>query len=391
MRENTAYCRRYFLFLILLLGLLSAFGPFVTDMYLPAMPTMANVFNTTTSSVQLGLTTSMLGLAIGQLLFGPLSDKFGRKPVLVVALLLFGVSTVASIYSPTIEFFNICRFVQGLGGAGGIVMSRSISTDCYSGRELARTLAIVGAVNGVAPVTAPVIGGLVSAAMGWQGIFWTLFAIGVLLLGMCIPFRESLPEGKRHRGKIVSLMAAFPALLAMKPFRTYVLLCGFVNGVLFSYISSASFIIQNHYGFSEMMFALFFGINAAGIAIGAALALKFKRLINAATFGACMVLLVSVAMLVVWALTDSFVGYEAGAFLLLVGCGFIFTSVTTLAMDAGRSYIGAASAIFGATAFLFGGVVSPLVGLGDIMPTTLCIIVVCSVVTLFFALIARKV
>lgn len=166
MTKTVAFSRKYFVFLIVFLGMLSAFGPFVTDMYLPTLPSMAEVFNTTPSLVQLGLATSMLGLAFGQVFFGPLSDKYGRRPILMSAMILFAVSTVISIYSPTIEFFNACRFAQGLGGAGGIVLSRSISTDCYSGRELAKILAIIGAVNGIAPVTAPVVGGLVAEAVG---------------------------------------------------------------------------------------------------------------------------------------------------------------------------------------------------------------------------------
>lgn len=160
MTNSTVFSRKYIVFLIVFLGMLSAFGPFVTDMYLPTLPSMAEIFNTTPSMVQLGLATSMLGLAVGQIFFGPLSDKYGRRPILVSAMILFSISTIISIYSPTIEFFNVCRFVQGLGGAGGIVLSRSISTDCYSGRELAKTLAIIGAVNGIAPVTAPVVGGI---------------------------------------------------------------------------------------------------------------------------------------------------------------------------------------------------------------------------------------
>lgn len=115
------FSKKYYLFLILFLGMLSAFGPFVTDMYLPTLPSMAEIFHTTASLVQFGLATSMLGLAVGQIFFGPLSDKYGRKAVLISAMILFAVSTVGAIYSPTIEFFNFCRFLQGLGGSGGIV------------------------------------------------------------------------------------------------------------------------------------------------------------------------------------------------------------------------------------------------------------------------------
>lgn len=305
-------------------------------------------------------------------------------------MVLFALSTVAAIYSPTIEFFNACRFVQGIGGAGGIVLSRSVSTDCYSGRELAKTLAIIGAVNGIAPVTAPVVGGLVAGAVGWQGIFWILFGIGAVLLAMCLVFRESLPADRRHRGSVVSLLSAFPRLLRMRRFVVCVLLFGFASGVLFGYISSASFIIQNHYGFSELIFAIVFGVNATAIGIGSALALKFRDMHSAAVSGAAAVLVLSALQLVGYRLSGSFGCFEALIFFTLMGVGLIFTSSTTLAMDAGRRYVGSASAIVGATGFLFGGIVSPLVGLGDILPTTLTILAVNALGAMLFVLLLRR-
>lgn len=390
MTNSVHFSKKYYLFLIIFLGMLSAFGPFVTDMYLPTLPSMTEVFATTPSLVQMGLATSMIGLSIGQVFFGPLSDKYGRRNILMAAMILFAISTLASIYSPTIDFFNACRFVQGLGGAGGIVLSRSISTDCYSGRELAKTLAIIGAVNGIAPVTAPVIGGMVANSVGWQGIFWILFGIGAVLLLMCLIFKESLPVTQRHTGSVLSLMSAFPKLLHLSYFRIYVALYAFANGVLFAYISSASFIIQNYYGFSEMTFAVIFGINAVGIGIGAAMALKFKRLPNAALCGAAGITAVSLAQLACYKAFDMFAAFEGLTFVMLVFLGLIFTSSTTMAMDEGREYVGAASAMFGAAGFMFGGIVSPLVGIGNIMSTTLVIIAVCSLFALLFAATARR-
>ena len=195
--------KRYYLFLMVFLGALSAFGPFISDFYLPTLPSLASVFSTTPSMVQLGLTASMLGIAVGQLLVGPVSDKYGRRPLLVASLLLFSLASVAIIFSPPIEFFNVCRFLQGLGGSGGIVMSRSVATDCYSGQELAKTLAIVGTINGIAPVIAPLVGGMVANTVGWRGIFLILLVIGVGLLACCSRFRESLPRENRIAPAIV--------------------------------------------------------------------------------------------------------------------------------------------------------------------------------------------
>lgn len=388
--ESIGFNRNYYIFLLIFLGLLSAFGPFVTDMYLPTLPSMAQVFDTSASMVQMGLATSMWGLAIGQVFFGPLSDKFGRKPVLVASLVLFAISTVVSIYSTSISFFNFCRFVQGLGGAGAIVLSRSVATDCCSGRELARTMAIIGAINGIAPVSAPVIGGLVSEAVGWQGIFWILFALGAILLLMCGAFNESHPASSRHKGSVLSLLGAVPELLKLRYFVIYVTIYAFTCGVLFSYISSASFIIQNHFGFSEFMFSIVFGVNAIGIAIGSALSLRFRTLSGAALFGTAGVAASAMLQTLTCWKFNSFHLYEGLTFAMLVFIGFVLTSVTTLAMDEGRSLAGTAAAIFGAIGFLFGGIVSPLVSIGNIMVTTVIIIASCALLALIFAIISYR-
>lgn len=185
-------------FLLTLLGMLTAFGPFVTDMYLPSLPSMGEYFKTTPSLVQLGLTASMIGLAAGQIFFGPLSDKYGRRSPLLAAMYLFIISTIGCIFAPTIEIFAILRLLQGIAGAGGIVISRSVATDMFTGKELAKTLAIIGAINGVAPVSAPIIGGGLTEGIDWKGIFWVLLALGIILLLGCRLIRQIPPTGKQH-------------------------------------------------------------------------------------------------------------------------------------------------------------------------------------------------
>ncbi len=386
----TNFGRKYFIFLIVFLGMLSAFGPFVTDMYLPTLPSLADVFNASPSLVQMGLSMSMLGLAVGQIFFGPLSDKYGRRSVLIASMMLFALSTLLCIFSPDIQTFNLSRFLQGLGGSGGLVLSRSVATDCYSGRELAKMLAIIGAVNGIAPVCAPVVGGLVSEAIGWQGIFWILFGIGVVLLAMCMLYRESLPADRRYTGRILGLMSSFPKLMKMKFYVIYTVLFAFANGILFSYISSASFIIQNEFGYSELMFAVFFAVNSVGIGLGSALSLRFRKMPSAATAGSLVITFSIVVQWIFLTIGANFWIYELMTFVMLVGTGLIFTSATTLAMDEGREVTGMASAIFGACGFLSGSIVSPLVGIGNIMTTTLCLLTVCVVGTLVFARIAAN-
>ena len=382
--------KKYLVYLYLLLGALAAFPPLVTDMYLPALPVMTAEFQTTASAVQMSLATCILGLAIGQLVFGPLSDKWGRKPLLKSALLLFILATVAILFSPTIEMLNICRFFQGLGGAGGVVLSRSVATDCYSGRELAKSLAIIGAINGIAPVTAPVIGGLFSEAIGWKGIFGILLAIGVLLYVVSIPFRESHTSEKHYAGSLTSLFIQAGILFKNPVYVRYVLIFGMANAVLFGYISSASFIIQNDFGLSELMFGLLFGINSMAIGSGSILSLKFKQITNAIQVGCAGMFGCSVLQLCNYNLGFGFWGYEILVFIMLFSVGMVFTSSTTLAMTEGKSKIGWASAIVGAAGFLFGGIVTPLVGLGTIQISTYLVMTVCSLIAMSLSYMVYK-
>lgn len=378
--------KKYLVYLYLLLGALAAFPPLVTDMYLPALPVMTAEFHTTPSAVQMSLAACILGLAVGQLFFGPLSDKWGRKPLLKSALVLFILATVASILSPSIEVLNICRFFQGLGGAGGVVLSRSVATDCYSGRELAKTLAIIGAINGIAPVTAPVIGGLFSAAIGWKGIFGILLGIGILLYIVSIPFRESHPKEKRYTGSLASLFARSRALFRNAAYVRYVLIFAMSNAVLFGYISSASFIIQNDFGLSELMFGVMFGINSLAIGAGSMISLKLHQIANASHLGCIGMFICALLQICNYHLGFGFWGYEVLVFAMLFSVGMVFTAATTLAMTEGKAMIGWASAIVGASGFLFGGLVTPLVGIGDIQASTYTVMAVCSSVALLLAL-----
>ena len=388
MKKNSQ--KKYLVYLYLLLGALAAFPPLVTDMYLPALPVMTAEFQTTASAVQMSLATCILGLAVGQLVFGPLSDKWGRKPLLKSALLLFILATVAILFSPTIEMLNICRFFQGLGGAGGVVLSRSVATDCYSGRELAKSLAIIGAINGIAPVTAPVIGGLFSEAIGWKGIFGILLAIGVLLYVVSIPFRESHTSEKHYAGSLTSLFIQAGILFKNSVYVRYVLIFGMANAALFGYISSASFIIQNDFGLSELMFGILFGINSMAIGSGSILSLKFKQITNAIHVGCAGMFGCSVLQLCNYNLGFGFWGYEILVFIMLFSVGMVFTSSTTLAMTEGKSKIGWASAIVGAAGFLFGGIVTPLVGLGTIQISTYLVMTVCSLIAMSLSYMVYK-
>lgn len=358
------------LFILIFLGMLTAFGPFVTDMYLPTLPAMSQFFNTSSSFIQLGLTTSMIGLAVGQLLFGPLSDKYGRRFPLISALSLFLISTIGCIYSPNIIQFVGWRLIQGIAGAGGIVISRSIAADKYSGKELAKMLAIIGAINGIAPVAAPILGGTMADITGWQGIFWVLFLIGILLLAGSIHFNDTLPAEKRGKTKWIDVYHGLITVLHNRSYVCYILQRGFAQSVLFANIASSPFIMQQHYGFSPFMFSVCFGINAIAIGVAAASAAKFRHPEQALYTGSIGMVLASVCLFIAFYSNCSFWVYETLLIGLLLMLGLTFTASNTLAMDSARSNAGIASALLGALGFAFGGLVSPLVGLGNILIST---------------------
>lgn len=370
------------IFLLVLLGMLSAFGPFVTDMYLPSLPAMGDYFDTTSSMVQLGLTTSMVGLAVGQVFFGPLSDRYGRRMPLLVAMWLFLVSTVFCLFAQDIQQFVVFRLVQGVAGAGGIVISRSVATDKYSGKDLAKMLAVIGAINGVAPVVAPIIGGVFTEAIGWQGIFGILLVLGMVLLVGCYRFRESLPKEKRLATKWSDTLRSFKLVLRDRQYLFYVLQMAFAQGVLFSYIASSPFIIQQHYGFSALTFSFCFAINAVAIGAGAALSVRFSRPESCTLAGCVGMVIVAVGECAALMSGCSFWMYEVLLMMLLFVMGLTFTSTTALAMECQRENAGTASALLGAVCFAFGGIVSPLVGIGDILASSGIIFVVSSVCSL---------
>lgn len=378
------------LFILVFLGLLTAFGPFVTDMYLPILPAMTEYFATTSSQVQLGLTASMIGLAVGQLFFGPLSDKYGRRFPLIMAMFLFLLSTIGCLFSSTIMQFVGWRVVQGIAGAGGIVISRSIAADNFSGKELAKMLAIIGAINGVAPIAAPIAGGGMAESFGWQGIFWTLFCIGVILLLGSFHFKETLSPERRVNTCWGDVYNGFVSVIHNRRYLCYIFQFGFAQGVIFANIASAPFIMQQHYGFSPFMFSVFFGINAVAIVVSAASAARFTHPEQALYIGCVGMVIVSFFLMIALCLDCNFWVYEILLIGLLSMIGLTFTSSNTLALDCERSNAGVASALLGALGFAFGGIVSPIVGLGNIMVSTGITFFICSVFSLFFTYMALR-
>lgn len=349
--------------MVIFLAALTAFGPFVTDFYLPAMPAQAKDLNASAALTQAGLSASMWGLAIGQLIVGPLSDRKGRKVPLLCSLAFFCVATVACVFSPTMEFFVGARFVQGLGGAGGIVLAKSIATDLYSGRDLAKFLSIIGAVQGLAPVLAPICGALVNEYLNWRDIFVVLLAIGVALLISTLFFKETLKSYRPNTAKF----PFFSLFALLKNDKTFALLlvqqcAGF--GLLFAYISASPFVYQELFGLSPLTYSIVFGCNAIVITIGTFVCQRFKSALFSLKIGSIGMLLGAslIAASLYWQASVWFL--EAAVAFSLLNLGLTIPSGTSLALDRQRERAGSAAALLGALGFVAGGIVAPLSGLG---------------------------
>jgi len=365
------------LFLILLLGSLSAFGPFITDLYLPALPGMGEYFHTSASMVQLTLTTSMIGLGLGQLFIGPISDKYGRIRPLMVSLAIYIASTLLIVFTQDIEGMIVLRAIQGLSSAGSVVLSRAIAADLYQGEELSRFFALLMSVNGIAPIVSPVFGALLLQFTNWRGIFVVLVLIGVVLMAFCLRLEETHPPHKRMTGSLLSIFTVLGKILTNRTFMNFAGIQALIMGVLFAYIASSSFIFQTAYGVGKFAYGLCFGLNGAALVAGAALARKM-RVQRALRYGiggfaaaAVLVALFLIAHAPLWLL-------ETGLFLLLFCMGGVNPGLSALAMSSERQYAGSASAFLGFFGFTLGGAVSPLVGIGNIFYATATAITVCA-------------
>ena len=376
---------------LIYIAILGAFSSLVNDMYLPAVPAMMSQFHTTPSVTQLGLSSVTLGLGIGSALWGSVSDRYGRKPVLLLSLGIFTAATAISVISPSIYFFIACRLVQGLGAGGAMVLSYSIPADRYTGRSLAKVMALVGAINGIAPALAPTVGGLMADATGWRGIFLLLLAIGVAMYIWSRNMPESLPPQKRLQTiGIAQYIKAYSMLFRNSRFMIYVLLKSVGIGLLFAYISSAPFIIQDHYGFSALAFGLIFGGNAIAIAIGSVMVMKFKVLKHGLVTGALVMIAFALGEAWVMFHSGSFTAYEIMAIPMLAGSGMVFAGANSLGMEVGRSDAGTAAAILNVIKYFFAAIVSPLVGLGCVLRSSAVVFACIAILALAFTIPAMR-
>ena len=369
------------LFLVLLLGVLSAFGPFVVDLYLPSLPQLASFFETSASMTQLTLTTAMIGLAVGQLLLGPLSDKFGRKIPLIISLVIYIISTALIVYAPNIEAMIVLRVIQGLSSAGSVVISRAVATDLYRGREITRFFGLLMTINGLAPIISPILGSLLLEYISWKGVFLFLALIGVIVLLFCFRLKESLSIENRLQGSIFATFSTFGVIIKNRLFMSYVGIESFLLGAMFAYIAASPFILQSFYGLSAFIFSLCFGANGAALVIGANIGGKLPNR-QALAIGVLAFVVAALYTIAVLIIQPHWLFVEIGFFAMLLLMGITFPAISTLAMESERQYAGSASALLGFAPFFLGGIVSPLVGIGNIFYSTALVILACGVLGL---------
>ncbi|MCP1134245.1 multidrug effflux MFS transporter [Paenibacillus polysaccharolyticus] len=352
----------------LILGTLSAFGPLSLDMYLPALPTLADEFGSSTSYAQLSLTACMIGLALGQLLAGPLSDVRGRRIPLIAGLVLYTIASILCLVSPTMGSFVVLRFIQGLAGAAGIVIARAVVRDVYEGPELTRFFSLLMLINGVAPIAAPIIGGQILTYTSWRGVFILLSLIGVLaLLAVIFGLGETLPAQKRSSGGLKQTLLTFGSITRNRLFMGYALTQGLAMAGMFAYISGSPFVLQKIYGVSPQMFSICFAINGLGIILASQIAGRLAGKVSETRLLIAGLLIAAVggtSLLIAILAGGGLISVLIPLFMVVSSVGLINTASFALAMADQAKSAGSASALIGVMTFLFGGLVAPLVGLG---------------------------
>lgn len=380
-----------------ILGSLSALGPLSIDMYLPAFPQIAEELGATASLTQLSLTACLVGMAIGQLVIGPISDIKGRRKPLIIGMLVYTLVSLLCILSSSIWGFIILRFVQGFAGAAGLVISRASVRDLYSGPELIRFMATLMVINGAAPILAPVIGGEIIGFFGWKGVFGALSLFGIIMLiGIYTSLQETLPAERRSSGGLSHTLSTFGLLLKDRGFMGFVLTQGFIMASMFAYISGSSFVLQEIYDLSVREYSLVFGINGLGIVALGQVAGRLAHRISGKTMlmtGLLYSMSGAIVLLITILLNGSLAVILIGLFMVISSVGLINTTANSLALEGQGARAGSASAMLGMASFAFGGLIAPLVGLGGMhtaLPMALIMIVMVSCSMVAYMLLSRK-
>ena len=378
--------------LLSLLGALCAFGPLSFDMYLPAFPQIAADLGVSDAPVQFTLTACMLGLAGGQLIAGPLSDRFGRRRPLLIGVALYVVASLLCAIAPSIASLTALRFVQGLGGSAGVVIARAIVRDMSSGAEAARRFASMAAIHGIAPIIAPLIGAGVLAAWNWRVVFLVLALMGA---GLWIAAHQLVPEtnGAHRRGPSIGLGAAARVLVRDRQFVTSAAVSSCVSGALFAYIAGSPFVLQREYGLSASAYSVVFAANAVGIVLSSH---ACRRLVR--DYGPSAVLRAGVFLCAGGAVAF-LSAVAAGAplpvvlaclFFVVISVALVHPNATALALARHAGIAGSASAVLGVSGFAVGAAAGPVVGAGSGGALPLAVVIATSAAGGLIALRAQR-
>lgn len=369
--------RRGRLALIVLLGALEAVGPLSLDLYMPTLPALAQALGTDDHGAQITMSSCMLGLALGQLVMGPLSDRWGRRPPLLAGLALFTAFSVASAVSSSVEWLIAFRFLQGVGGSAGMVITLAIARDLFSGARLSRMLSWLVLIGAVAPIVAPVIGGQLAAVMDWRGIFLILAGTGAVLLLVA----GGLLQESHRPGPVARRGSRFlgdaRALLGPGEFRV-LLAIGAISGVaFFSYLSMSSFVLQRELGFGPQMFGVLFAAGSVCSAIGAQASRALVSRLGVRRLYLCGLALglAASAVALAGALLGEAVLYLCGMGLYLLSTGIVLPNGNALALTGNGARAGTAAALMGSASLIIGPIVAPAVSVNGITATTLALTV----------------
>ena len=349
---------------IVILAALTGLTPLATDMYIPAFPAMSNEFSASSSAIQASIATYMLGLVLGQLLLGPISDRTGRRKLLIAGAWLFALFSAACVMAADASVLAVLRFLQGLAGAVGMVLARAVIGDWYRGADAAKRFSVLTMIFAVGPILAPVLGGLLLGVGSWRVIFAVLTASGVVLaLATQAWVPESLPRERRHGGSLAHVFRTMAALLRQRAFVGYVLVFACSTVALFAYLAAASFVLQGIFGLSEWATSLLFGLNALGMLVGGALFGALSKHTHLHNFLIVGVVLGIVSSTVQWLFAGLLIPTLAALFVAMLALGLLFPA----SMAAGQAETphapGGGSALLGAGQCLFGAAAAPLVGL----------------------------
>ncbi|WP_438269376.1 MULTISPECIES: multidrug effflux MFS transporter [Paenibacillus] len=362
--------RKQRLQLAVILGSITTIGPLSIDMYLPALPALVDDFGTTAALVQLSLTFFLLGLASGQLVAGPLSDVYGRRRPLLIGMFIYAVSSVLCAFSPSIGLLIVLRFIQGLAGSVGVVVSRAAVRDLYSGSELTKFFSLLMIVNGLGPILAPVIGGQLLRVTTWQGIFLVLFAAGIIFcLTILLRLPETLPKERRSKSGLKGTLLTFKVLLGNRKFMGYALSQGFVTASMFAYISGSSFVLQNIFAVTPQVYSLIFAVNGIGIIITGQIAGRLAGKVSETKLllsGLLLCTMGGVLLLLTILIGGGLIPILICLFAVVSSVGIVGATSFSLAMQDQGEAAGSASALIGLIPLLLGSCVAPLVGLGGV-------------------------